>query len=276
VRGFRSIDLGPVARAGLNSAFVSADLTFDGRLLGGEPIGSVTFIGAEVTLIYNSATGQMSLRNTRPLTTLEIVSQSRSFFGGNTCENVGPPFDLCTMAKYFYLRPEGFRDISLGRILPTNLTLEFLNQDLLINGSFLGGGSIMGLVEIVVIAGPPGAVPGPAKAADAKWGAVAFAKTFVIADDRTVDLFRRPGRNALRSERWPTKRGESQGTEPAVVVARPSVEFEEDVSRRRPPRPNRRLVDTVLKDQKSWSPDDESIDGVARSRVQRMATSFVA
>ena len=95
-------------------------------------------------LYYDPATGEMSLDTSLPLTTLEIVSRS-SIFTGDPAQEVADPADVFNVDrddKIFRLDTAGFGDFSLGNVAQTGLSLDFLNRDLTVAGSILGGGAV--------------------------------------------------------------------------------------------------------------------------------------
>ncbi|MCA9197227.1 MAG: hypothetical protein KDA87_06800, partial [Planctomycetales bacterium] len=76
-----------------------------------------------------------------PLTTLELISNSGIFTGNPVPEEVfDNVFDVDADTKLFELDPAGLNDWNLMGVAATGLTLEFLEQDLQIDGSLLGGG----------------------------------------------------------------------------------------------------------------------------------------
>lgn len=88
--------------------------------------------------------------STRKMTTLEIVSESGVFDGpGGPCIGFDGLFDLYTPGKLFKLDPAGFSEHFCAGAVQTGLSLEFLAEDLTVDGSFSGGGSLSDAVFLV-------------------------------------------------------------------------------------------------------------------------------
>ncbi|MCA9169331.1 MAG: peptidylprolyl isomerase, partial [Planctomycetales bacterium] len=98
-------------------------------------------LGAGTELIYNAATGNLTVTTTSPLSTLEVVSES-GIFTGAAAENLGGDFDVDTDLKVFKFDKGGFDDTNFGNVAQAGLTLDFLEQDLSVNGTILGGGLV--------------------------------------------------------------------------------------------------------------------------------------
>ena len=85
-------------------------------------------------VIYDPSSGELSLDTSFPITTLEIDSSS-SIFTGDAAQGLGDSvFDVDRDDKIFKLGTDGFDDFSLGNVAPVGLDLEFLNQDLRVDG----------------------------------------------------------------------------------------------------------------------------------------------
>ncbi|MCA9169754.1 MAG: hypothetical protein KDB23_18900, partial [Planctomycetales bacterium] len=100
-----------------------------------------------VTLLYDPSTGELYLdvaldEGHRGVTTLEITSKSGLFTGVAADGLVSPPFDVFTSEKYFLLKTVGIGDTALGPALPPGLSVDFLQSDLSIDGSYYRGGSL--------------------------------------------------------------------------------------------------------------------------------------
>ena len=104
-------------------------------------------------LEYNPSNGDFRFyllpEATRAMTTIEIVSESAIFDGpGAPCRFVGL-FDIYTPRKLFKLDPAGFSDFTCEGAAQTDLTLNFLTEDLTVSGSLAGGGSLTDVVFLV-------------------------------------------------------------------------------------------------------------------------------
>ena len=116
-----------------------------GQFAYGQPtplvLGNATNIDA-VTMIYDPSDGQFNaVSDGADLTTLEIQSAGDWFIptGANRPTS---PFDLTRTNKLFRLAPDGVSAISFGQVLPTSLTASQVINDLIVDGSLLGGGNL--------------------------------------------------------------------------------------------------------------------------------------
>lgn len=93
-------------------------------------------------LIYDPATGNLSLDNEgADLTALEIIS-GRGFFTGTRPSVISGLFDVFEPTKLFRLLPTGFGDTDFGPAMRPGLTLDLLQSDLRVNGALLPSGSL--------------------------------------------------------------------------------------------------------------------------------------
>lgn len=98
---------------------------------------------AVVLVIYDPQDGSIRVDNTHdtPMTVLEVISASGIFSGEEPPEGIFDNlFDLNTDFKLFELEPSGLADWDLPRVAVPGLTIDFLEDDLRIDGAFLGGG----------------------------------------------------------------------------------------------------------------------------------------
>lgn len=98
-------------------------------------------------LTYWPDSGDLSVtqpeESTRGMTTLEIVSQSESFVKIPCPLPTGCGlFDVWNNSKLFRLDPTGFSEIHFSGVLKTGLSIDFLANDLLVDGALVGGGSL--------------------------------------------------------------------------------------------------------------------------------------
>ncbi|MEZ6119359.1 MAG: PEP-CTERM sorting domain-containing protein [Pirellulaceae bacterium] len=109
-----------------------------------------------LSLVYSPDTGNLSvdlgsagagaLAN---LTTLEIRSAGGNFTGTKPPQLTGL-FDVYNANKLFKLDPAGFGSIDLGPALAPGLGGDALLADLLVDGSFVGGGGV-GAVPVALV-----------------------------------------------------------------------------------------------------------------------------
>ena len=104
-------------------------------------LGSAANIDA-VTVIYNPSDGQFdAVSNGADLTTLEIQSAGHWFIPTGASPSTSP-FDITRTDKLFRLAPDGVSAISFGQVLSPNITASQIINDLIIDGSLLGGGNL--------------------------------------------------------------------------------------------------------------------------------------
>lgn len=117
------------ATAGQGNHSLSLEVQSDG--------GALEHVAAEgqVVVIYDPATGELSIAPSSPLITLEINSAD-AIFTGETAQNLGGPFGVDRDDRILKIDPRGFEGLSFGNVAQTGLTLDFLNQDLTILGKF--------------------------------------------------------------------------------------------------------------------------------------------
>lgn len=123
----------------------SAANASDGQfLLSNEPVTPNA-----ATLIYDPASGNLSTNsgNGDGLTTWQVKSIGDKFIPEGLTETDPPtkilaPFDVMTPSKLFKLATEGFDEVDWGPIYPANQTSEQVMADLLVDGSWVGGGDL--------------------------------------------------------------------------------------------------------------------------------------
>ncbi|MDG2385516.1 MAG: hypothetical protein P8N76_27855 [Pirellulaceae bacterium] len=97
-------------------------------------------IGA--TLFYDPSNGYLRARSAgADFTTLELHSLSAQFIPAGSTPAMSP-FDLALPEKLFRLRVDGITEIEFGQVMPPDLGPRQVIDDLLIDGSFLGGGDL--------------------------------------------------------------------------------------------------------------------------------------
>ena len=104
-----------------------------------------------VIVYYDATTGEISFESARQLTSLEIKSSS-GVLTGSAAENLEEQvhtFNVDTDQKLFKLETLGFHNLSFGNVAAVGLADEFLQSDLQIDGSFLGGGQINPALVVV-------------------------------------------------------------------------------------------------------------------------------
>ena len=88
--------------------------------------------------------------STKQMTTIEIVSREGIFDGpGAPCLGFTGLFDIYTPGKMFKLDPAGFTEFACEGGARQGLSLEFLTNDLRVDGSFAGGGSLTDAVFLI-------------------------------------------------------------------------------------------------------------------------------
>jgi hypothetical protein len=88
------------------------------------------------------------------------VDTNRLAFTGH-CEDLGGAFDVCTMAKVFKLKTDGFDYVDFGAILPADMSGDDVLAGLLVGGASVGGGFDTGAGKFLV---HPDFVPEPLSA----------------------------------------------------------------------------------------------------------------
>jgi hypothetical protein len=103
-------------------------------------------------LDYDSISGDLRVYQvpaaTKPMTTIEIRSASELIneppCSGFICgEGGGPPY------KIFKLDPAGFSDILFPEAIKPGISLEFLANDLSVEGSLSGGGRLVDVAFLI-------------------------------------------------------------------------------------------------------------------------------
>ena len=97
-----------------------------------------------VLLVYDPDNGKFgfTVPDVEPqLTTLEIKSVGGLFLPGN-CENLEGDFDVCTADKIAKISVKGFGALSFGNVLPAGLLPETFTEGLIVDGSYLTGGTL--------------------------------------------------------------------------------------------------------------------------------------
>ena len=95
-----------------------------------------------VMITYDESTGQLHVETAASsLTALQISSTQNLLIGGNAV-NLGGPFDIDRPDKLFVMKLDGFQSLDLGPVLPAELSLQSLRNDLHIEGAWLGGGAV--------------------------------------------------------------------------------------------------------------------------------------
>ena len=146
-------------------AFIAAgadgtDITVDGSLVGGGPIGDVAITGfapivdppptGGTNFTYDAATGNLDFNaGGKSVTTLELKSAGGLFTGDRPAHFSGL-FDVYAADKAFKLDPAGFGDIPGFAMLAPGLTNAALVADFGIDGSLVGGGP---LGDVAIIGG---------------------------------------------------------------------------------------------------------------------------
>ncbi|MEZ6117896.1 MAG: hypothetical protein R3C28_15175 [Pirellulaceae bacterium] len=95
---------------------------------------------AVVTVYYDDSNGTLTaVTPSAFMTTLELRSSSDLFLSSNQRFGL---FDRSTTSRWFRLIPNGVPVITLPNALPSGLTLEELQSDLIVDGSLYGGGGL--------------------------------------------------------------------------------------------------------------------------------------
>lgn len=108
-----------------------------------------------LSVIYTPETGNVTVTAVAgtSLTTLQLDSLD-SLFNGN-CDGLDGGFDVCDPDKVFTINTDGFENVNFGEILARDIVWEDLQQDLLVNGSSLGGGFDVGDGPFLAHSGVP-------------------------------------------------------------------------------------------------------------------------
>ncbi len=130
--------------AGLTQEFLMNDLLASGALPNNRAMDSIDLVYltnplANAVIVYKQATGEMAIDGKVQLTTLEIRSKS-GIFTGTKPDFLGGLFDVFRSDKFFYLKPSGFGDLTLGRAAQAGLSAASLIADLSIEGRSIAGG----------------------------------------------------------------------------------------------------------------------------------------
>jgi hypothetical protein len=138
------VQMGAILAPGLSREALLADLTFEGSSRTRPFTASrmpVAVISRRIPggLIYDAATGNLSVDTNRPIQLLSIQSLS-GIFTGQPAANLGGPEDLDSDGLLIKSNRNGFDDFSLGAVVATGLPQAFLKSDLLITGTTLDGG----------------------------------------------------------------------------------------------------------------------------------------
>ena len=140
--GFRSIQLDQVALVGLTSAFVSRDLAFSGRRVGGGGLGqltlNVTEVDQSIQLIYGGATGHLRLESGLALESIDIMSATGIFTGIDPV-NLDGENDIDSDSRIFKHDQNGFSNIDFGDVASSGWSSEFLATDLTVSATLFGG-----------------------------------------------------------------------------------------------------------------------------------------
>ncbi|MCA9169010.1 MAG: dockerin type I repeat-containing protein [Planctomycetales bacterium] len=100
---------------------------------------------------YDSATGNLRAHSqtNAPITVIEIRSNSHAFQGERPAAVSRTPFDVFRPHKLFSLFLGGVSSFDFGPVLPTGLTVEELQEDLLVSGAILPrGGPDMSIYSV--------------------------------------------------------------------------------------------------------------------------------
>ncbi len=152
--------------AGLTQEFLMNDLLASGALPNNRAMDSIDLVYltnplANAVVVYKQATGEMAIDGKVQLTTLEIRSKS-GIFTGTKPDFLEGLFDVFRSDKFFYLKPSGFGDLTLGRAAQAGLSAASLIADLSIEGAQLPVGGISSSIAHI---GPmrirPNAAPTP-------------------------------------------------------------------------------------------------------------------
>ncbi len=79
------------------------------------------------------------------LTTMELLSSGEHFRpdGLRDPDILPGPFDVLTSDKLFKLDVDGFDNVNFGPVLPGGCNVEEMVADLIISGSYIGGGDLL-------------------------------------------------------------------------------------------------------------------------------------
>ncbi|MCA9200768.1 MAG: hypothetical protein KDA87_24685, partial [Planctomycetales bacterium] len=120
------------------------------------PVGAGETAADVLSLVYSPDTGNLSIDlgsggagALANLTTLEIRSAGGNFTGTRP-GNLGGLFDVFNANKLFKLDPAGYGNLDFGPAMAKNLSGDALVADLLVDGSFVGGGGV-GSVPVALV-----------------------------------------------------------------------------------------------------------------------------
>ena len=102
-----------------------------------------------VVVAYDSATGELSMSTQQPITTFQLASKAGSL-NGIWPSIANGPFDGFHPYKLFLLDVEGFDNAEFGPVFHPGLGVEFLLNDICLEGSFKGGGGFAGKTLFLV------------------------------------------------------------------------------------------------------------------------------
>ena len=95
-----------------------------------------------VTLFYDPVDGDLRAEGGGvDLTTLELHSSGNRFIKAGITPPTSP-FDIIKPEKLFRLSADGTSGMNFGQVLPTAMSGQQIIEDLLVDGSFLGGGDL--------------------------------------------------------------------------------------------------------------------------------------
>ena len=94
-----------------------------------------------VSIIYDPSTRSLVFDGASDLTSLEVVSAS-GILNGQRPDSLNGTFDVHEDDLLFKLDADGFPSLLADGILTETYTLEELESDLTIDGSFVGGGGV--------------------------------------------------------------------------------------------------------------------------------------
>ncbi len=114
---------------------------------------------ADVTVYYDPTTGTLTaVAEHLPITTLHFSSPSGQF---NSDRGFDGLFDVSRPTSQFQLEPSGANVLYVAGALPTDLSLEALRSELLVDGSVYGGGGLGTVLLDDASNIPNGVPPGP-------------------------------------------------------------------------------------------------------------------
>lgn len=107
-------------------------------------------VDGQVVVVYDPATGDIRIdTDNQLLTSIQLTSKDQIFLQGMGIELDGI-FDVDQPEKIFKLGVDGFSDPHFGPIAPVGLTASYLESDLTLDGSMLGGGGLDNVSLLVV------------------------------------------------------------------------------------------------------------------------------